>query len=175
MSLSTGWQPILLLIEEQHSHLKYLRLCEAAQSRSVQERPEPLPGFLKIAVAIAAQSGLAPGAKPLRLAIIAPRWEEGALWTAVGATLCLIKHDFEHAKNHLPEFKQGEKLLLDGDKVVQFEGNFDGKLKLKVAGSNNFLSRPDTASLRLRLQPTNTRRPLSPLPGIGEAPTRFAG
>lgn len=167
MLTSNDWSPILRSIESNHPHLNHLRVRFSDSAHKGAERGETLPEFLRIAIAVAAQGCRSTG-KPLRLAIIAPRWEKGALWTAVGAALCLLKSDFERANRQLPPFVVGQKLKLDQEKVVQFEGENDDGLRLRVDGGKGFLTVPH--SYRLRLQPTNTKRPLSPVPWAGTAP-----
>ena len=163
----TQWQPITRAVGGNHPHLNRLRVSDARNASNGAGRGESLPNFLKLAVAVAAQSCPSPD-KLVRLAIIAPRWEEGALWTAVGAALCLLKSDFERAQNALPPFVPGQKYKLDREKIVRFEGeNADG-IRLCVDGGRGFLTVPH--SYRLRLQPTSTRRPLSPVPWAGTAP-----
>ena len=156
------WQSVLSSINQSHPHLDSLRIYrESGRSETVAE---PLPDFLKIAVAIAAQSCESPKSRPMRLAIIAPRWSDGAFWTAVGATLCFLKRDFQDAENRLPPFKIGDRLLLDREKIVQFDGEDAEHLHLLDAEGRLSVRH----SRRMRLQPTDTRRPLSRVAWAGE-------
>ncbi len=166
MSAPNHWTTVVRSIETDSPFLSVLRV-QSSRDGGRDERQEALPDFLKIAVAIAAQSCRAPG-RPLRLAMVAPRWEEGALWTAVGVALCLLKSDFESASQRLPPLVAGRKYKLDRDKVVQFEGENSDGLRLRVDGGAGFLT--IKASERMRLQPTDTRLRLSSLAWAGSAP-----
>ena len=164
MSTSNHWQSVLSSIDQSHPHLDSLRVYR--ENGASGSGAEPLPDFIKIAVAIAAQSCESPKSLPLRLAIVAPRWSDGAFWTAVGATLCFLRRDFENARNRLPEFKIGDKLLLDREKIVQFDGEDAEHLHLLDAEGRLSVRH----SRRMRLQPTESKRPLSRVAWPGDPP-----
>ena len=164
MSTSNHWQAVLSSIVQSHPHLDSLRVYRENGASGIQA--ESLPDFIKIAVAIAAQSCDSPKSRPLRLAIVAPRWSDGAFWTAVGATLCFLRRDFENARNRLPEFKIGDKLLLDREKIVQFDGEDAEHLHLIDAEGRLSVRH----SRRMRLQPTESKRPLSRVAWPGDPP-----
>lgn len=167
MNSSQGWLPVVRSVEKRHSCLTSLRLTFRQTGRASKRCSEKVPDFLKIAIAAATENIEAKQEKPTRLAIIAPRWNNGAFWTAVGAALCILKRDFERVKMHLPDFEIGQRLLLDKNKVVQYEGEDTDGLRLRVDNGRGVLTVPH--SYRLRLQPTTSKRPLSIVPFAGKS------
>ena len=166
MNKSNAWRSVLLSIEKRHPCLNRLRVASRQSGRVGGRHPEELPAFLKIAIAAAVENLEAGDGKPLRLAMVAPRWSDGAFWTAAGATLCALKNDFERVQAHLPDFAIGQRLLLDKSKVVQYEGEDSNGLRLRVDNGRGVLTVP--RSYRLRLQPTISKRPLSIVPFAGK-------
>ena len=170
----SGWTDILQDIKQRHSFLRQLKVCGS------QHLSSPLPEALQASLDIAENLRCGdPDYK--RLAMIFPLLLDCPEWIAVGCSLAAIKQDFLPNIESLTPFSPGQKLLLDGKYVVEYvEGEeLDGTqfLWMKMSAKSRAGQKPENtiktfpARDRLRFQPTDTRKPLTPIENIDSQPS----
>lgn len=170
----SGWTDVLQDIKQRHSFLRQLNVC------GLQHFASPLPEALQASFDIA-ENLRCGDADHKRLAMIFPLLLDCPEWIAVGCSLAAIKRDFLPNIKGLTRFTPGQKLLLDGKYVVEFVGGeeLDGTqfLWMKMSARGKPGQKPEKTiktfrvSDRLRFQPTETKRPLTPIENIDSQPS----
>ena len=171
----SGWNAILQDIKQRHPFLRRLEVCGSEHFSS------PLPEALKASFDIA-ENLRCEDSDYKRLAMIFPLLLDCPEWIAVGCSLAAIKQDF--LPNIESPFSPGQKLLLDGKYVVEYvkEEELYGTqfLWMKMSAKSKSGRKPENTirtfpiSDRLRFQPTDTRRPLTPIENIDSQPSDHA-
>ena len=169
-----GWTDILRDIKQRHPFLRQLEVCGSEHCSSLL--PEPLQASFDIAENLRFEDS---GYK--RLAMIFPLLLDCPEWIAVGCSLAAIKQDFLPNIESLTSFFSGQKLLLDGKYVVEYvkEEELYGTqfFWMKMSAKSKAGQKPENTirtfpvSDRLRFQPTDTRRPLTPIENIDSQPS----
>ena len=162
----SGWADVLSGIGHRHPFLTRLHVCGAENYSS------PLPAVIQTSIDIA-DGLLAEEADFKRLVMIFPLLLDCPEWIAVGCSLATIKRDFQPAIENLVAFSPGQKLLLDGKYVVEYVGrnNINGSpffvvrmnAKSKAGYKPASTTRWFPINQLLRFQPTETKRPLTPI------------
>ena len=170
----SGWTDILQAVKQRHPFLRQLKVCGSEHFSS------PLPEALQASFDIA-ENQRCEDSNYKHLAMIFPLLLDCPEWIAVGCSLAAIKQDFFPNIERLPTFSPGQKLLLDGKYVVEFvkEEELYGTqfLWMKMSAKSKAGQKPVNtiktfpASDRLRFQPTDTRRPLTPIENIDSQPS----
>lgn len=170
----SDWNDILGDIKHRYLFLTRLDVCGSEQLSS------PLPEVLQISTGIA-DGLLGKETEFNRLAMIFPLLLDCPEWIAVGCSLAAIKRDFLPAIKSLAPFRLGQKLLLDGKDVVEYAGEkkFGGTpfLFMKMSAKSKSGRRPSytmkgfPVTEKLRFQPTDTKRPLTPIENIDSQPS----
>ena len=171
----SGWTNILQGIKKRHPFLRKLEVCGSEHFSS------PLPEALQASFDIA-ENLRCEDQEYKHLAMIFPLLLDCPEWIAVGCSLAAIKQDF--LPNIESPFSPGQKLLLDGKYVVEYvkEEELYGTqfLWMKMSAKSKSGRKPENTirtfpiSDRLRFQPTDTRRPLTPIENIDSQPSDHA-
>jgi hypothetical protein len=119
---------------------------------------QPLCNFLKIAIG-ASHTLQQDDAKSRRLAMIAPRWCEGAGGVAIGTALCAMSEDFCRGIKSQPAFKPGQRLKFDDKAIVEWVREDEDWIWLRDRDGE--VRKP--REFHLRLHPTTSRRALGVL------------
>lgn len=116
-----------------------------------------------------------------QLAMFFPRLLDCPEWVAVGCTLAVLRKDFFSNIGNLTRFNSGQKLLLDGKCVVEFESEQEiggeRHLWMRMSAKGKPGQKPENTVKtfpvrdRLRFQPTDTKRPLTPIENIDSNPS----
>lgn len=171
----SGWNAILQDIKQRHPFLRKLEVCGSEHFSS------PLPEALKASFDIA-ENLRCEDPDYRRLAMIFPLLLDCPEWIAVGCSLAAIKQEFlPNIESLTPPFSPGQKLLLDGKYVVEYvkEEELYGTqfLWMKMSAKSKSGRKPENTiktfpvNDRLRFQPTDTRRPLTPIENIDSQPS----
>ena len=170
----SGWTDILQAVKQRHPFLKQLKVCGSEHFSS------PLPEALQASFDIA-ENQRCEDSNYKHLAMIFPLLLDCPEWIAVGCSLAAIKQDFLPNIESLTSFFSGQKLLLDGKYVVEYvkEEELYGTqfLWMKMSAKSKAGQKPENTirtfpvSDRLRFQPTDTRRPLTPIENIDSQPS----
>lgn len=134
-----------------------------------------IPAVLKLSIGVAS-AVFDQGSECQKIGIVFPRSFDAAFWVAAGFVLNMMEKDFLPAIEQLPPFSIGQKLFLDNQFVVQYDGelkiNDQRFIWLRQGGPSTRL----TLELRerLRLQPLkNTKKPLTKPRSIPPPPLHF--
>ncbi len=171
----SGWNAILQDIKQRHPFLRKLEVCGSEHFSS------PLPEALKASFDIA-ENLRCEDSDYKRLAMIFPLLLDCPEWIALGCSLAAIKQDF--LPNIESPFSPGQKLLLDGKYVVEYvkEEELYGTqfLWMKMSAKSKSGRKPENTrktfpiSDRLRFQPTDTKKLLTPIENIDSQPSDHA-
>ena len=166
----SGWTDVLSDIGHRHPFLTRLHVCGAENYSS------PLPSVIQTSIDIA-DGLLAEEEEFKRLAMIFPRLLDCPEWIAVGCSLAAIKKEFQPTIENLEPFSPGQKLLLDGKYVVEYvrRKNVNGRpfLVVRMNAKSKAGQKPTNTTKwfpidqLLRFQPTETKRPLTPIENTG--------
>ena len=170
----SDWNDVLQDIKRRYPFLTRMNVCGAEHHSS------SLPEVLQASIGIA-ESLLEEETDFKRLAMIFPLLLSCPEWIAVGCSLATIKRDFLPAIESLEPFRPGQKLLLDDKHVVEYvrEERFHGTpfLMVKVSAKSKAGPKPSNttkgfhASQRLRFQPVDTKKLLTPIENIDSEPS----
>ena len=143
----TTWNSVASRLAHDHPFLRRLHV------RSPNTGAEPIPQLIQI-MGVGAY-GMLSSVDPVPLVTVVPRLPSFAFWVALISSLAAMRDDFENAVANPPSFNPGN-LLLDGERVVGFEYEEDGRLYFSMSKGSS------TSSIRkdqwLRLQPTTSER-----------------
>ncbi len=169
----SDWNDVLQDINRRYPFLRRMKVCGAEHYSS------PLPGALQASTDIAGNL-LDKETDFRRLAMIFPLLLDCPQWIAVGCSLAAIKRDFLPAVESLEPFRSGQKLLLDDSYVVEYvkEEAVYGTpfFWMKMSAKSKAGQKPENTtrafrvSERLRFQPTDTKKPLTPIENIDFQP-----
>ncbi|MDE2888241.1 MAG: DrmE family protein [Gemmatimonadota bacterium] len=165
----SGWTDILQDIKQRHPFLSQLEVCGSQGFSS--ELPEALQASFDIAENLRCGD---PDHK--RLAIIFPLLLYCPEWIAVVCSLSAVKQEFLPTIGNLAPFSPGQKLLLDGRFIVEYvrqEIKYgDPFIVVRMSAKSKAGEKPTNTEKWfrineiLRFQPTETRRPLTPIQNV---------
>ena len=169
----SDWNDVLQDIKRRYPFLTRMNVC------GTEHYSSPLPEVLQVSTDIA-DNLLDEETDFRRLAMIFPLLLDCPEWIAVGCSLAAIKRDFLPAVESLEPFRAGQKLLLDDSYVVEYvkaEAVCGTPfLWMKMSAKSKAGQKPENTtrtfkvSERLRFQPTDTKRPLTPIENIDFQP-----
>ena len=169
----SDWNDVLQDIKRRYPFLPRMNVCGTGHYSS------PLLGALQASTDIAGKL-LDEETNFRRMAMIFPLLLDCPQWIAVGCSLAAIKRDFLPAVESLEPFRAGQKLLLDDSYVVEYvkeEAAYGTPfLWMKMSAKSKAGQKPENTtrafrvSERLRFQPTDTKRPLTPIENIDSQP-----
>lgn len=165
----SGWSDILEQVKQRHPFLSHLKVS------GVDNFSSPLPEVLQISFDIV-EYLRSEGQDEKHLAMVFPLLLACPEWIALGCSLASIKRDFLPNIERMKSFTPGQKLLLDNRHVVEYvrEDMLYGSRYLLVQTSAKRKAGQESSDTikwfriedRLRFQPTETQRRLTPVEKI---------
>lgn len=140
-----SWSTVADELADQHPFLNQLRIV------SKDAAPECIPKLVWIMGIVG--SALLSGTSSNPLLTVGPRSYGFSFWIAFVSSLDTITTDYKSALADPPPLRPG-RVLLDGESVVEFDGESEEWLHLSMAGGATRIRRDQ----RLRLQPTYSHR-----------------